>query len=53
MSDTVADKLRLKLAETKRLIVVADGSTGDCAGILEEIPVSFGNIAVRLKFMVV
>ncbi len=52
MSDTLAEKLRLKLAPTKRRIVVADATTGECAGILEEIPVSFGSIVVRFNFMV-
>ena len=53
MSDTLADKLRWNLAPTKRRIVVADGSIGDCAGILEEILVSFGNIVMRLNFMLI
>ncbi len=53
MSDSLAEKLGLHLSTTKRRIVVADGSTGECAGILQEIPVSFGNIVVRLDFMVI
>ncbi len=52
-SDTLAEKLRLNLSPTKRRIVVGDGSTGDCAGVLEEILVSFGDIVVRLNFMVI
>ena len=53
MSDSLAEKLRFQLSPTKRRIVVADGSTGDCAGILQEILVSFGDIAARLDFMVI
>ncbi len=45
MSDMLAKKLRLQLSPTNRRIVVAD--------ILEEIPVSFGDIVVRLNFMVI
>ena len=51
MSDTLAENLRLKLSSTKKRIVVAGGSTGDCAGLLEEIPVSFGDTVLRLNFM--
>ncbi len=53
MSDTLAEKLRLNLSPTKRRVVDADASTGDCADVLEEIPVSFGDIIVRLNFMVI
>ena len=53
MSDTLAEKLRLRLPPTKRGIVVADGSTGDCACVLEEITVIFGDIVLQLNFMVI
>ncbi len=53
MSDTLAEKLSLKLSPKNRRIVVADGFTRDCAGVLEEIPVSIRNIVVRLNFMVI
>ncbi len=53
MSDTLAEKLRLQLSSTKRRIVLADGSTGDCAEILQEIPVSIADIVARLDFMVI
>ena len=53
MSDTLAEKLSLKLSPKNRRIVVADGFTRDCAGVLEEIPVSIGDIVVRLNFMVI
>ncbi len=53
ISDTLVEKLRLNLTPTKRRIVVADGTTGACTGILEAIPVSFGSIVVRLNFMVI
>ena len=46
MSDILAEKLGLHLSPTMRRIVVADDSTGDYAGILQEIPVSFGYIVV-------
>ncbi len=52
VSDTLAEKLRLKLSSTKKRIVVAEEFTGDCADVLEEIPVSFGNSFLRLDFMV-
>ncbi len=41
------------MSPTKRPIVVADGSTEEFAGILEEISVGFGDILVRLNFMVI
>ena len=50
-SETLAENLRLNLDALKRRVVVADGSTGDCSVILEEVPLSFGNIVVRLKFV--
>ncbi len=53
MADSLKEKLRLQLSIRKRRIVVADGSTRDCTVILKEIPVSFGDIVVRLDFMVI
>ena len=52
MSDRLANKLKLSLAPTERRIVVADGSTGVCKGIVSDVPVGFGKIVVRLKFIV-
>ncbi len=53
MSDMLAEKLRLQFSPKKRRILVADGSTRDCAAILEEILASFGEFVVRLKFIVI
>ncbi len=35
MPGTLAERFRMNLYSTKSRIVVADGSTGDCAGVLE------------------
>ena len=53
ISDSSAKKLRLQSFPTKGRSVPADGSTGDSALMLQEIPISFGNIAARLDFMVI
>ena len=53
MSHTLADKLRLQLSRTKRRMVIADGSTGDSAGKLLDIPISLGDIVIRLDFKVI
>ena len=42
----------MKIAPTKKRIVVADGCTGDFAEICREIPLSFRDVFVRLKYMV-
>ncbi len=53
MSDRLANKLKLSLTPTERRIIVADGSTEGCKGIASDVPVCFGMIVVRLKFIVI
>ncbi len=53
MSDRLANKLKLSLTPTERRIIVADLSTGGCKGIASDVPVVFGKVVVRLKFMVI
>ena len=53
MSDRLANKLKLSLAPPERRIVVANGSTGGSKGIVSDVPVGFGKIIVRLKFIVI
>ena len=53
MSDKVANKLRLELSPTERRIIVADRTSGGCAGSISGIPVSFGSIVMRLDFLVI
>ena len=53
MSDKLANKLRLYLSRTERRIIVADGTSGSCAGSISGIPVSFGSIVMHLDFLVV
>ena len=53
MSDNSADNLRLELSPTERRIIVADGTSGSCAGSILRIPVTFGSIVVHLDFLVI
>ena len=53
MSTGLAKKLKLDLEPTNRRIIVADGSSGSCQGVVSAIPVGFGDIVKRLDFMVV
>ena len=53
MSDELASKLRLELPPTERRMIVADGTSGICAGSISGIPVSFGPIVMRLDFLVI
>ena len=53
MPDKLDRKLRLELSTTERRIIVADGTSGSCAGSISGIPVSFGSIVMRLDFLVI
>ena len=53
MSEKLVEKLRLELSPTERLVIVADGTSGICAGSISGIPVSFGSIVMRLDFLVI
>ena len=53
MYDGLANKLKSSLSSTERRIIVADGSTGGCKWIGTDIPVGFGKMVIRLKFMVI
>lgn len=43
---------KLKLTPTSRRIIMANGSSASCRGIVTNCPVGFGSIDVLLKFMV-
>ena len=53
MSLELARKLKLELRPSSRRIIVADGSTNACEGIVDSVPVGFGNIVKKLRFMVI
>ena len=53
MIDKSANKLRLELSPTEIRVIVADGTSGICAGSISGIPVSFGSIVMRLDFLVI
>ena len=53
ISDGLANKLKSSLTSTERRIIIADGSTGGCKWIGTDIPVGFGKMVIRLKFMVI
>ena len=53
MSDNLADKLGLEPSPTERRIIVADRTSGSCAGSISGISVSFGSIVMRLDFLVI
>lgn len=47
-----AKKLNLEVTPTTRRIVVAYGNPDGCEGIVSNVPVAFGTIFLRLKFLV-
>ena len=53
MLDKLANKLRLELALTERRIIVADITSGGCAGSMSGVSVSFCSIVMRLDFLVI
>ena len=53
MSVKLVKKLKLELSPTERRIIVADRTSGNCAGSISGIPVSFGSILMRLDFLVI
>ena len=53
MLDKLAMKLRLELYPTEKPMIVADGTSGSCAGSMSGIPVSFGSILLLLDFLVI
>ena len=53
MSDKLAKNLRRERFPTERRIIVADGTSGSCAGSISGIPVSFGSIVMRLDFLAI
>ena len=53
MSSKLAKKLKLRLESTQRRIVVANGTSGSCDGVVSDVPIGFGSIVMRLNFMVI
>ena len=53
MSPKLVQKLSLTPKATKKHITVANGKDEPCMGILEQVPVSFGNLVSKMDFLVV
>ena len=53
MSMKFAKKLNLEVTPTNRRIVVANGASDGCEGVVSNVPVAFGSIVMRLKFLVI
>ena len=52
MSSRLAEKLKLEVEPTNRRIIVANGASEGVQGVVSNIPVGFGKVVVRLKFLV-